>query len=651
MNINTAIDQLILFAENNLMLDELDANYARNRVLAVLGLDDYRPSKIDEAEVEDLESCEKILKGLLDAAITGKLITAENREKTAQRIMRAISLNPGDITDLYLDIKERNPDKAEKWLDDYLAASMIGKKIEGDAFVMSRTLDGVEFVPVETTVDEKLTAVYAAVNNLIEYASACLVLDDLDKNYVTQDVLDILSLRSYAVTEIDPVITEADRPDGVIAALAGALLDSGITPDDDIDIVIDMLLGAVSIHPSKVDATFAALCKNSKKATDWLYEYGVKNNYIKRTLLDSNVRFKAGYTKGGLEITINKAKPEFADAKKAASGNATKSGYPKCSICAENEGYAPRERCTLRTVTLELEGEEWFWQFSPYGYFYKHGIAVNSQHIPMVVNSNTVIKLLDFVDRFPNMFLGCNAAMSGVGGSVLAHDHFQGGEETLPMHKAKPAIELIYPEYPLAEISVLDWYNSVVRVTSQSRQVIKDVCEEIISGWEKYTDKSKDIIAKDADGQHNGVSPTVRKLDNGRYCVDITLRNNRCTPEYPQGIFHAHPEFHAIKRESIGLIESQGLFILPGRLDAQIAQLNACLVEKTKLPADMADFKYIYDEIIKENGKDYTKVEAHIAIKAELGSVCERILDNTAVFKTNEETAQFLVSLGSFKLK
>lgn len=648
MEINAAIDQLILFAENNLMLDELDVNYARNKILAVINYDGYKPSK--ETDVGDITSCAKILDGLMKACTAAKLIGADTK-KTAQRVMRALTLSPGELTDLYLDIANKNKEKADNWLKEYIDMAMLDIRLEDDAFALSADGGAVEFVTTGAAADEKLTAVYEGINNLVEYASVNLMLDDLDRNFVIQDVLDILSLKSYAKTDTDPSLTEADRPDSVINALAGALLDADVVADERIDITVDMLMGAVSMKPSKVESAFNGLSKNSKKASDWLYEYGVKNNYIKRTLLDTNVRFKAGYTKGGLEITINKAKPEFADAKKAAIGNAGKGGYPACSICAENEGYAPRERCTLRTVNLELDGEEWFWQYSPYGYFYKHGIAVNRQHTPMVVNADAVMKLMDFVDRFPNMFIGCNAAMTGVGGSVLAHDHFQGGEEVLPMHRAKPAIELVYPEYPLAEVSVLDWYNCVVRVTSQSRQVLHRVCGSIITGWEKYTDKSIGIIAKDADGQHNGVSPTVRKLDNGRYCVDITLRNNRCTAEYPQGIFHAHPEFHAIKRESIGLIEAQGLFILPGRLESQIAQLNACLVEKTKLPADMADFKYIYDEIIKENGKDYTKVEAHIAIKTELGSVCERILVNTAVFKTKEETAGFLTSLGSFKLR
>ena len=650
MNINTAIDQLIDFAQNNLMLDELDVNYARNKILSIINVDEYRKSKTDDG-AEDTDSCDALLTELLDSCVLGKLITASAKEKTAQRMMRALSLKPSELTDIYANTKRINAAKAEKWLDGYIRMAAYDKKVKGDAFAPKRTVDGVEFVATDVAAEEKYNGVYVAINSLIEYALNNLLLDDLDRGYAIQEVLNILSVKSYAETDIDVAITEYERPDAVIEVLKTAILEAKLAGADEIDNIIDMIMGAVSLKPSEINTMFTDLCSaNSKKASDWLYEYCIKNNYIKRTLLDTNVRFKAGYTKGGLEITINKAKPEFADAKKAASGNAIKSGYPKCTICAENEGFAPLAKSTLRTVDIELGGGQWFWQYSPYGYFYKHGIAVNTEHTPMVVNSDAVIKLMDFVDRFPNLFIGCNAAMTGVGGSVLAHDHFQGGEETLPMHKAKVAINLTYPKFPLAEVGVLDWYNSVIRVTSQSRQVMKDLCDEIITGWEKYTDK-KDIVAKDADGQHNGVSPTVRKLDNGRYCVDITLRNNRCTGEYPLGIFHAHPEYHAIKRESIGLIESQGLFILPGRLETQIAALNECLVEKTKLPEDMSDFKYIYSEIIKENGKDYTKVEASIAIKAELGSVCEKILENTAVFKTKEETAGFLVSLGSFKVK
>ena len=648
MNIYTAIDLLVGFAKNNLMLDEFDGIYARNRILAAINLDEYKSGNVSEEDIDKIKTAKNVLDELLDASVMSKLISAADKEKTAHRIMRALTLSPSEIADIYRESKSKN----DSWLDLYISLSMLNTKAEGDAFAPVRTENGVEFLPTGIAAEEKFMPVYTAINNLIIYAENNLLLDEMDKAYAIQDVLDILGVKSYAETDIDNGVVELERPDAVLQALSSAILESGLVTEDELEKTIDMIMGTVSLIPGQVGNLFEGLCaKNSKKAMDWLYDYSIKNNYIKRTLLDTNIRFKAGYTKGRLEITINKAKPEYTDAKKAASGNAVKGGYPKCTICRENEGFAPLDRCTLRLVDIKLGGESFFWQFSPYGYFYKHGIAVNEQHVPMSVNGDTVVKLMDFVDKFPSMFVGCNAALLGIGGSVLAHDHFQSGEESLPMQKAVSALQLSFPKYPLAEVGVLDWYNSVIRVTSQSRQVIKDICEEIINGWEAYSNKEQGIVAKDKDGQHNSVSQVVRKIDNGRYCVDITLRNNYATNEFPLGVFHAHPEFHAIKKESIGLIESQGLFVLPGRLEQQIEVLNECLVEKKKLPADMAEFSYIYNEIVKENGKEYTKVEANIAIKAQLGSVCERILINTAVFKTKDETASFLESLGSFERK
>lgn len=399
----------------------------------------------------------------------------------------------------------------------------------------------------------------------------------------------------------------------------------------------DEIFGELSLLPSEMDRRFNEIYKvnGSKTATDWLYNYCVKNKYVKKEALDKNPRFEAS----NLIITINKAKPEFRDPKKAAAGNNVDGGFAKCVICRENEGYGARNKRNLRTVSLTLGGEKWFWQYSPYGYFYQHGIAVNCQHIPMHVDRNTFGRLMDFVDMFPHYFIGCNATLPRIGGSVLAHDHYQGGGEILPMHKAGAVYTLKHKDYADATIEVVDWQGTVIRVISLNRDTVTELCDIIRMAWENYENIELCIIPKDGDGTHSAISPTVVKTTRG-YEMSNILRSNITSEKYPDGVFHAHPEYHVIKKESIGLIEAQGLFILPGRLETQLAELEMIIAENKPLPAEFAEFKLVYDEV-KTTGGDI-----HQAMKNELGSICSRILDNTAVFKDKKLTLKFLTDLG-----
>ena len=441
----------------------------------------------------------------------------------------------------------------------------------------------------------------------IEYAQEYLELNSYNANYVRNQVLEILQ-----------------RCEGEELSEEEA----------------DEVYGALSLMPSEINAKFQSLLKKSGKvATDWLYNYCVRNDYVKKAKLDKNPRFESN----GLVITINKAKPEFRDPKKAKAGNSVEGGFAKCVICRENEGYGARNKRTLRTVSITLGSQPWFWQYSPYGYFNEHGIAVNCEHIPMHIDKGTFTRLMDFVDIFPHYFIGCNAVLPRIGGSVLAHDHYQGGGEILPMHKAKAVYTLKHKDYPNAIIEVVDWQGTVVRVVSKNREDITELCDIIRVAWVSYNNPELGIINEDEEGIHNSISPTVVKTDRG-YEMSVILRSNITSEQYPDGVFHAHPEFHTIKKESIGLIEAQGLFILPGRLEGELGEIEKIIEAKTQLPPEYAPFKLVYEETkaIYES----ENINVHEAMKKELGSICSRILENTAVFKDRNQTIEFMKNLG-----
>ena len=487
---------------------------------------------------------------------------------------------------------------------------------------------------------EVTVKIFEAIDKLIGYAEEKLSLCERNASYARNTLLMVLGLESYEKSE-------AKYAGESVSALLGALneiaLSEGLYPEEDAEKKLDAVMGALMLPPAEVEKIFSEIYEHSpEEATQWLYDYSVAGDYVKKEKLDKNPRFSA---KNGLIVTINKAKPEFRDPKKAVSGNSVKGGYPKCSICRENEGYHGRAKRTLRTVSLTFGNEKWFWQFSPYGYFYQHGIAVNETHTPMHVDEDTFYRLMDFVDAFPHYFIGCNAPLPRIGGSVLAHDHFQGGGEKLPLFLAGIAKTLVCDKYPDVKIGVLDWFGTCVRITGRNRASIAQVSEIIRKGWVSYTDEARGLIPEDQDGMHHAVSPTVIKTADG-YEMNLILRSNITSKQYPDGVFHAHPEFHVIKKESIGLIEAQGLFILPGRLEQELEEVKEALL-KGALPEELKDFRLLYDEI-REKNTPHTKEGADEAMRDELASICERILKNTAVFETHQDTEKFLRGLGFY---
>lgn len=484
--------------------------------------------------------------------------------------------------------------------------------------------------------------VYSSINALLAYAHKNLNLSKKNFNYVRNSIFRLLKLNSYSGDEKDFVVSD-ETPEKLLDEFTKACIAKNLFRVDDAEYYRDGVMGEIMLLPDAVQSLFEEKYTKEGSATalDWFYDYSIKCNYVAKALLDLNPRF----TSKGLIITINKAKPEFRDPKKALSGNAAKEGYPKCNICNENEGFSGRNKRTLRTIDIMLGGEQWFWQYSPYGYFYQHGIAVNYEHIPMHIDRSTFEKLLDFVDMFPTYFIGCNAPLERIGGSVLAHDHFQGGGEILPMHKAKAVYTMVNSKYPDTLVEIPDWKGTVIRIVSMVRRNVEEISENIRLKWLLYKNPAFGLIPYDEKGIYHAISPTVIKTKRG-YEMNIILRSNLTSSEYPDGIFHAHPEYHMIKKESIGLIEAQGLFILPGRLEKQLGEIQTLIVQGEPLCATLQDFALVYNEVCERVGENRNIKKVHYAMKETLGSICNAILENTAVFKDKSTTVLFMNDLG-----
>ena len=475
-------------------------------------------------------------------------------------------------------------------------------------------------------------------SDLIAYAKIHLGLSASDEIYVSN-----LLMTKFNLTEIKPCwvnekkIAALTCPDEIVKPLAEYAVQNGVIGEGEEEFFTSDILDILSPRPSEVIEKFNALHEKSPEAAfDMLYDLGVKNDYVKASAIAKNEYWKTTSTRIPIEITINLSKPEKNNKLTAKLRNVS-SGYPKCMLCKENVGYVGqgRTRRNMRTVPLNLAGEKWFWQFSPYAYFYQHGIAINLKHTPMELTEKTTRKLLDFVDYAPDYCIGSNAPLPIVGGSILAHEHFQGGKHVFPMFECDRGEKIAETEGNVS-VYLPDWYNSVILFTGEDKDALCRAAANVLNKWVNYSDKSVDIIAK-TDAPHNTLSPIVRKVENG-YEVYLLLRNNRCNDEYPDGIFHAHKEYHNIKSESIGLIEAMGRFILPGRLHRQLREVRKFLTgENTEISEDMQIHKEMILSLLAKHGTNNTEYKAEKIVTAYVENVCENILDNTAVFKHDEQ--------------
>lgn len=474
------------------------------------------------------------------------------------------------------------------------------------------------------------------IEKLLAYASFHLDLNDIDKIYLRNILLRKLNVVAPYVGDIDFKAIEAmDVPDVLLDELKAYLLSLAGYDELKVELLVEELMGDLTPLPSKVIETFWALYDvHPQDATDYFYDLSVKANYVRKTSIAKNIVWES---QDGLEISINLSKPEKDNKDIRKLAKATSTGYPKCVLCLENLGYQGRSdhpaRETLRIIPLDFNGEQWFWQYSPYGYYNEHLIVITNQHIPMKVSRENTSKLFAFVDLFPHYFLGSNSDLPITGGSILTHEHFQGGRHVFPMMKAQDAFSIKNRRFPTVRLSYLDFYNSAFKLVSCDKEALLDLATHINQKWQAFSDPSVGILNASNGERHSSVTTILTKHD-AEYTLYLIVRNNRCDQTYPDGIFHAHPEHHHIKKEGIGLIEAMGLFILPPRLKRQsslIAELVRGNVASTKYVVEHPDLAQFVPMIESLKANHPTDIDA--AIRANISKTCKNILLDTSVFK------------------
>ena len=494
------------------------------------------------------------------------------------------------------------------------------------------------------------------IENLLAYGREKFALSPEDEMFARNELIALFGLDQPAEHCFDACSLS---PAEVLRPLVAYAIEKGMISAEESTLFDTLLMGVVLPAPSAVIDRFRRDSRNLgvREALKNFYRTCIDSNYIRMADVSRNIVWEAPTEKGNLVITINLSKPEKDNREIARLKNLPQSGYPKCMLCFENIGYRGRlnfpARQTLRFVPVTLDGEQWYLQYSPYVYFNEHCIVFSREHKPMVMDESTFRKLIDFVDTFPCYFIGSNACLPIVGGSILSHEHFQGGGYEMPMHRCGIRKAFLSPVKDV-RIGILDWFNSVVEIASEDRFKALECAERVRAAWSGYTDESVGILAE-TDAPHNAITPIVRKR-GATYIIDLILRNNRTDATYPEGIFHAHPEHHNIKKEGIGLIEAMGVFILPGRLQRQCAEMAEIL--SGGLPYEPESLKdaehplcvhrHMLAALAEKLGCGLTRETAEAEIRAYIDRTCADILRDTAVFKeTPEGQAAFAAFLRS----
>ena len=481
-----------------------------------------------------------------------------------------------------------------------------------------------------------------AIQQLVNYGlDTGLILPD-DEIYIRNQLLMTMQLDDFTAPEGEVCYTDLES---ILKALVDDAAARGVCEDNSTarDLFDTKLMGVLTPRPSIVRANFEERYENEgpQAATDWFYKFSQDNDYIRRYRIKKDQKWKADSPYGEIDITINLSKPEKDPKAIAAARTAVNTAYPKCQLCFENEGYAGRlnhpARENHRIIPITINDSKWGFQYSPYVYYNEHCIVFNGQHTPMKINREAFIKLFDFVKQFPHYMLGSNADLPIVGGSILTHDHFQGGNYTFAMAKAPIEKEISIPGYETVKAGIVKWPLSVIRLSGRSTERIIDLADHILQQWRAYTDEAAFIYAETNGEPHNTITPIARK--NGEnYELDLVLRNNITTEEHPLGVYHPHAELHHIKKENIGLIEVMGLAVLPARLKGEMELLKEYILEGKDIASNetlekhakwVAEFLPSYQEINAENIDGI--------LEQEIGKVFVKVLEDAGVYKVTPQ--------------
>ena len=488
---------------------------------------------------------------------------------------------------------------------------------------------------------------------LTEYGLVTGLVEPEDRRFTINRLLELFHLDELddevaaAYAKRTPMTQESAEAalEGILNEMLDYAAEDGLMPEDTItyrDLFDTKIMSMLVPRPSEVIKKFQALYQISpKEATDYFYKLSRDTNYIRRYRIKKDQKWTADTEFGTLDITINLSKPEKDPKAIAAAKLAKQSGYPKCLLCKENEGYAGRvnhpARQNHRIIPVTINHSDWFFQYSPYVYYNEHCIVFNAEHTPMKIEKATFGKLLDFVEQFPHYFVGSNADLPIVGGSILSHDHFQGGHYEFAMAKAPVEKELVFKGFEDVKSGIVKWPMSVIRISAPQKERLIELADKILLAWRGYTDEDAFIFAETEGEPHNTITPIARKRGND-YELDLVLRNNITTEEHPLGVYHPHAKLHHIKKENIGLIEVMGLAVLPSRLKAEMEHLSQCLIkgedivskeDLKKHAAWVEEIKGKYTDINEENVMDI--------LKEEIGQVFVKVLEDAGVYKYNEE--------------
>lgn len=489
---------------------------------------------------------------------------------------------------------------------------------------------------------------------LTEYGLVTGLITEDDKIYTINRLMELFELdemedsvfEAYAARQPMTQQTAEESLEDILAEMMDYAYEKGIMKENSIvykDLFDTKIMGILVPRPAEVRARFKDLYEHTsaQAATDYFYKLSCDSNYIRRQRIKKDRKWTTETEFGTLDITINLSKPEKDPKAIAAAKNAKQSAYPKCQLCKENEGYAGRvnhpARQNHRIIPVTINHSDWYFQYSPYVYYNEHCIVFNSLHTPMKIERATFGKLLDFVTQFPHYFVGSNADLPIVGGSILSHDHFQGGHYTFAMAKAPIEKTLTFKGFEDVKAGIVKWPMSVIRISSADKDRLIELADRILKAWRGYTDEEAFIFAETDGEPHNTITPIARKRGED-YELDIVLRNNITTEEHPLGVYHPHAKLHHIKKENIGLIEVMGLAVLPARLKDEMAALSKAILEKKDIRADevlakhadwVEEFLPKYDHIDETNIMDI--------LHEEIGLVFNEVLKDAGVYKCTEE--------------